>query len=768
MKKNRLVIALACLSLVLTGCKGNTWNKEGSHTVTFNANGGEFADGSKTQEVTVNHGEKVSKPRDPEKQYFELDYWYIDGDNSKGFNFETSITSDLSLKAEWKQDPCTLFACTHRDSTFDGSFLVLNLVGRNNDNFNLLRYLVMSEGATVVAIDPQSQSTYDVDSLYIHGYETNYVLKVTSRDRVNSRNYYLTVYQDYAVHLTYMFKGNSLFGVDVPVGRPYNLNTYTPSAEQILGYIFLGWTITEGSEDIITVLTPNEDAVVYAVVKADSYMLTFDPNGGTVRGSSEEFTAYVTYGDDYEFPVPEKEGYDFLYWAFRHSGTQLTDKNGRSLSPWSYTGSFEVVSACYEQKYFTMEFVVNGQTVHTDSASYGTNYHPGEMYVPPLDPELELEYWTLNGVRCDSITVTGPLTFVAKISPRTVNVHLPDGSIEVVNYGESFVLPTPYVSAGYEFYGYYYQSQQITDEYGYSFDNWTYTTLKDVYVEADIRQYYYHIVYYINNQYYTQEDLLAIDCTEETPLLDYTAPSGQYFYGWYQRYEAVSSGQDRAYTLREARWVEDSSHYMYLYSAVSEYPNLMFDYPYDIQGSAFSGVSDEFTGTSITLPETFNGRQVSAIGVPGRDLFLSPFPSAIQSITLPSSVELFHNVSFLGLTNLTYFDVYGDDGELAVTSDHKVLYTEDFKGDKVVVAATKDIESYVCDNRVYEILPNAFQGCYELRTIELYGTLMESIGVGAFSGCYDVNILFHGTQQSFDRLFNSNNLPNSYSVTYLD
>lgn len=64
-----------------------------SYTVTFDSDGG-----SDVAPAIVKYGEKVTKPTDPVKTDFIFSGWY---NSETEFNFDTAISSDLTLKAKW-------------------------------------------------------------------------------------------------------------------------------------------------------------------------------------------------------------------------------------------------------------------------------------------------------------------------------------------------------------------------------------------------------------------------------------------------------------------------------------------------------------------------------------------------------------------------------------------------------------------------------------------------------------------------------------------
>ena len=65
-----------------------------TYTVTFDS-----ADGSEVKSVTVNHGEKVTKPEDPTKDGYAFKGWF---NVDEEYVFETAVTANITLKAKWE------------------------------------------------------------------------------------------------------------------------------------------------------------------------------------------------------------------------------------------------------------------------------------------------------------------------------------------------------------------------------------------------------------------------------------------------------------------------------------------------------------------------------------------------------------------------------------------------------------------------------------------------------------------------------------------
>ena len=103
------VIGTTCTVLYLNSKKNNNDNtpkieekdknkqKEDSEEfkVTFNPNGG-----SVVASITVKKGEKITKPKDPERNGYEFTGWKL---NEEDFDFDKEITENVTLTANWKK-----------------------------------------------------------------------------------------------------------------------------------------------------------------------------------------------------------------------------------------------------------------------------------------------------------------------------------------------------------------------------------------------------------------------------------------------------------------------------------------------------------------------------------------------------------------------------------------------------------------------------------------------------------------------------------------
>ena len=75
------------------------WARDAIYDITFDHNNG-------TEDTVVRLGKdsdyKVPRPEDPQREGLDFDCWTLDGEE---FNFDTVISSDITLKAKWKLKP---------------------------------------------------------------------------------------------------------------------------------------------------------------------------------------------------------------------------------------------------------------------------------------------------------------------------------------------------------------------------------------------------------------------------------------------------------------------------------------------------------------------------------------------------------------------------------------------------------------------------------------------------------------------------------------
>lgn len=90
-----IIILLFSIS-ILVSCGGTI--EKNQYTVTFNSNGG-----SAVSEQVVYEGDRIYKPRNPERQGYVFDAWYYD--DQKWYFSSQTINQDITLVAKWYLQP---------------------------------------------------------------------------------------------------------------------------------------------------------------------------------------------------------------------------------------------------------------------------------------------------------------------------------------------------------------------------------------------------------------------------------------------------------------------------------------------------------------------------------------------------------------------------------------------------------------------------------------------------------------------------------------
>lgn len=134
-----IIVGLSCLVLLITACQNpviSTPEVKTTYTVTFDSNGG-----STVASQSIESGSKATKPTDPTNGVHNFLGWY---NGSVAFDFNSSVTSDLTLTAKWTStvtvedtvrydSTCTYVAGT--STLVQVGYLVLDLNAGTYTNF---------------------------------------------------------------------------------------------------------------------------------------------------------------------------------------------------------------------------------------------------------------------------------------------------------------------------------------------------------------------------------------------------------------------------------------------------------------------------------------------------------------------------------------------------------------------------------------------------------------------------------------------------------
>ncbi len=226
---------------------------------------------------------------------------------------------------------------------------------------------------------------------------------------------------DFDLHFTIIY---------VVDGEVYSTETAEYGSEVLLidepireGYTFSGWSEVPES-------MPADDITIYGTFTANKYLVTFKV------GDEVIFSEYMEYGASIVAPdAPEKEGHTFNGWGEVDATVLAHDV--------SYEGNYSVNS-------YQLTYVVDGETVHTESVAYGTTI---KLIDDPVKEGHTFSGWSEvhETMPANDVTISGTFT----INKYLVTFKIGDEMIAVdsLEYGAAIVAPEALEREGHTFNG---------------------------------------------------------------------------------------------------------------------------------------------------------------------------------------------------------------------------------------------------------------------------------------------------------------------------
>ena len=229
------------------------------------------------------------------------------------------------------------------------------------------------------------------------------------------------------------------------------------------GYTFTGWYF---NGNVVTAETNVATASNHSLVaqwKANRFLVTLDPSGGSVSVTSKTVTLLNPYYGD--LPTPTKDGYTFTGWDF----------NGTSITATTYlaTESNHSLVAQWKGNSYIVTLDPSGGSISVTSktVTYGSAY--GDLPTPTKDGHY-FSYWETNGTYIYAqlnVATASNHTLVAKWNPNSFLVTLDPsgGSVSVTSktitlFNPYYIdLPTP-TKDGYAFTGWYFNGTLIEEK----------------------------------------------------------------------------------------------------------------------------------------------------------------------------------------------------------------------------------------------------------------------------------------------------------------
>ena len=422
-----------------------------THTVKFNSNGG-----TEIAPKEVVSGLKIKAPSTPTKDKYLFRGWYEDSTFSKEFDFNTPITSDMTLYAKWEAAnsineirlagdfqygtvPAGVLPAFNPGTTTEGIRMGTNagwsyFINETSvwSGFGLETPTAVNDGKTKYGYRFQVKTN--------DGYQLASDLKVIYNDEdVTSTvevtrwawGAYVTVDLGKAIGtpVVYTITFNSNDGTSVEsqnINAGEKLAEPTPAPTKV-GFTFDGWYEDSTFSKKFDFNTPITDSMtLYAKWTENKYTLTFDANGGsgTMTPKADLTGEYTLPANGFTAP----SGKQFKGWSLTTDGAIVTKvdmtENRTVYAIWE---NIPVVT-------YTVSFAANGGTgTMADVTGISGEYTlPANGFTAPDGKQFKA--WSVGGVEKavgDKITVTANTTVTAVWEAVEYNVTVTGGTASV-------------------------------------------------------------------------------------------------------------------------------------------------------------------------------------------------------------------------------------------------------------------------------------------------------------------------------------------------
>ncbi len=337
-------------------------NPPAKYTVTYDANGGEFANNESTTQQTVDSGSKLIAPSSPSRANYNFAGWTKSKNGSDMWLFDSdTVNGNITLYAKWGQESAIILSV--EGASIDEQEIFM-FVEHQIDSVSLAQKVVCSEDSVWKLYrdaDGQTEIPTRMASGLVGGNNEYYVV-VSSQNGVQVNTYHLVIHRSHEVTITYR-DGESVLHTDSAyTGYEYEVD-YTPN---IIGYTFNFWksNATRYTTDVLW-----DSLTLTADKTAKEYDVTFDVNKGNELDQSNQSKA-VTYDSTFRLPVPTRTGYSFTGW-YLDNNTQITDSKGDGLVEWNVDRDVELTAHWQANEY---ELIVVGENSSAGSVTGGGTY----------------------------------------------------------------------------------------------------------------------------------------------------------------------------------------------------------------------------------------------------------------------------------------------------------------------------------------------------------------------------------------------------------
>jgi len=184
-----------------------------------------------------------------------------------------------------------------------------------------------------------------------------------------------------------------------------------------VGYTYINWNSAQDGtgvsyEDKASV-TISEDLELFAQWSANTYTITFNPNGGTVNPTTKQVTYDAPVG---ELPIPVKEGYVFNAW--KYGPTTFTEE-----TIWTYAQSLTLTASWVQPANYTITAVAGEGGTISPSGTVKVEEGSSKLFTITPNEKFEIEEVLVDNISVGAVSeylfenIVASHTILAKFTP---------------------------------------------------------------------------------------------------------------------------------------------------------------------------------------------------------------------------------------------------------------------------------------------------------------------------------------------------------------
>ena len=398
----------------------------------------------------VKSGEKAQRPADPAKEGFSFQGWTKNG---AAYNFETPVTADIVLEAQWQDNTPAIKKYTVVFVANGGTF---------TDGNNRMEFKV-AEGSRVEAPAKPSRVDFTFSGWMLRGAAYDFTRPVKEDLVLEAR----WTPKPGVPTFTVIFMANG--GAPEPMVQIVKNGEKAQEPKDVKkeGYTLKGWTKDGNAKYDFTTTSVNENIVLYAMWQKESsvtveHTVVFMANGGTFADGKNRMEFKVAAGTLANRPTdPVYEGFTFIGWTLKGEAYDFTKPVTADIVLVAQWKANQGVKA------YRVVFMALGGTPEPPVQLVAEG-KPAQRPADPAKDGFTFQEWTLNGAAYSfTDAVTKDIVLRAKwqanpgVTKRTVTFMALGGAFAdgsdvqrfTVKDGGTVLEPTAPVKEGYTLTG---------------------------------------------------------------------------------------------------------------------------------------------------------------------------------------------------------------------------------------------------------------------------------------------------------------------------